>query len=119
MYRQAENLFKAAEEKQSYEPSFKKGWLETKDRELPQSIQSKLRSFKPTMPDGHVVTVVLKNGEKVPHVFIYKNREIKGVYDREKMDFTGSDIKDVEMIPSEALPPYKEHLWLRVDVVNS
>lgn len=116
MYKQAETLFKTAEERQTRAPSFRSAWMDETDRQLSEDVRKKVQRLKSAMPDGHVVTAVLADGRRVPHVFIFKGREILGVYDREQMDFVGAAIVDVEEIPLEALPAYEEEKWLRMDI---
>jgi hypothetical protein len=75
---------------------------------------AQLKGIKPTLPNGHVVTAILPDGRRVDNVFILNSREVVGVYDRETLDFSPSQIRSVEPIPLDRLPAYEESLWLRL-----
>ncbi len=115
MYRQADKLFAAAHARQTYTPGYRTAEVEGAARTLPNALRARLKNFPETLPNGHVVTAVLKSGERVPHVFILKRREILGVYDRPSLGFHASDLADLEPILSENLPVYDEAKWLRLD----
>ena len=114
MYRQADRLFKTAEERQLYTPRFKIQSVDEAKRQLSESLKKKIKAIQPALPGGHIVTAILSNGKKIPHVFIYQGREVLGVYDRE-LDFSLADIIDFEPIPLDNLPAYEETKWLRLD----
>ena len=115
MYRKADLIFKTAMERQTYTPKFKSVSIEKSKRLLPDSMTEKLKKIPQTLRGGHVVTLILKNGQKVPNVFILNFQEILGVYDRENYDFSPMDISNVESIPLDKLPAYDERKWLRLD----
>ena len=71
------------------------------------------------MPKGHVVTAILRTGERVPHVFILNGRELLGIYDRLEAHFTAQDIADVEPILLSDLIPYQEFKWFRLDIFHN
>lgn len=116
MYRKADDIMKTALVRQGVvAPSFKTAVIPRSERLLPEALAEKLKKIPPTLPRGHIVTVVLKNGERIPDVFVLDAREIAGVYDRDSFDFEPSQIVDVELIQSEQLPAYEEAKWLRLD----
>lgn len=115
MYRKADTIFKDAVERQTYIPKFKSICIEGSQRFLPLAIVSKIKAFPQTLPGAHVVTVLLKDGRRVPHVFVLSNREILGIYGQSELSFVASDVEGVEMIEKEALPAYEESEWLRLD----
>ncbi len=115
MYRKADFIFKTAVERQTYSPKFRTVSVERSKRLLPVSIVQKLKGIPPVLKGGQVVTLVLKNGRKVPHVFVLDYQEILGLYDQKEYDFNPIDISDFETIPLETLPPYEESKWLRLD----
>ncbi len=116
MYRKADAIFKTAVVRQTGN-SLRHGkiFLEKSRRVLSRSIVEKLKTFPPTLPKGHVVTAVLKDGRKVPDVFVFNASEMLGVYDRDSVDFDSQDILDIELTPLDQLPPYEESKWLRLD----
>ena len=69
------------------------------------------------LPNGHVVTVILKNGNRIPHVFVLNAKEILGVYDKDALDFSIDEIADLEALDKDHLPLYEESRWLRLDGV--
>ena len=115
MYRKADFIFKTAVERQTYSPTFRTVSVERSKRLLPVAIVQKLKGIPATLKGGQVVTLLLKNGRKVPHVFVIDCQEILGIYDETKYDFNPMEISAVESIPSESLPAYEEKKWLRLD----
>jgi hypothetical protein len=114
MYRQADNLFKAAETRQTYQPRHRTQTVDPVQRQISPAVAAQLKAIKTTLPNGHVVTAILTDGRRVDSVFILNARELLGVYDRETLGFTASDIHSVESIPLDKLPAYEENLWLRL-----
>lgn len=115
MYRQADRIFKTAVVRQTYIPKFKSVYIEPSKRFLPQKMAEKIKTFTPTLSSGHVVTAVLKSGERVPHVFVLNANEILGVYDKMELGFEARDVVDVQKMDPGDLPPYEEAKWLRLD----
>ncbi len=114
LYRQSDKLFRAALERQTKTgPAFRTQFVAKERRVLPAAIQSKLKDLPPVMDHGHVVSVTLRDGRRVPHVFVLNGAEILGVYDRTELGFEPADIIAVEEMP--ALPEYDEARWLRLD----
>ena len=115
MYRKADLIFKTATERQTYTPKFKTISIPQSQRLLPMPLVQKLKNTPPTLRGGHVVTLVLKNGQRISHAFVLNSEEILGLYDRIDYNFSSSDVVDLETIPSEQLPAYDESKWLRLD----
>lgn len=116
MYRQADKIFKTAVEHQTpREPLFKKHYIERARRRIHASLSTRLKEIPQTLPGGHIVTAVLRDGRRITNVFILNHAEVLGVYDREVFDFTGADIVDLSVIRLEELPTYEEAKWLRLD----
>jgi glucan phosphoethanolaminetransferase (alkaline phosphatase superfamily) len=115
-YQKAEVLFQKASIRQlAKETSFKRQFVARNKRCLPQHFQKRLQSLPETLPGGHVVTVSLKNGRAIPHVFIYKTREVLGLYNVPSFDWSVSDIQEMSVIQPDQLPPYEESKWMRLD----
>jgi hypothetical protein len=115
MYLKADRIFKTAVERQTYTPKFRSVTVDRAKRLLPGPISEKLKATPPTLRHGHVVTAILRDGRRIPDVFILNNQEILGVYGRLTLDFEGGDVSDIEVSSPENLPSYEESLWLRVD----
>src|SRR3989338_2775624 len=115
MYRKADLIFKTAVERQTYSPKFRTVSVERSKRPLPASFAQQLKGIPPTLRGGQVVTLVLKNGRKVPHVFVLDYQEILGIYDQKEYDFNPTDVSGLETILLENLPAYEESKWLRLD----
>ncbi len=115
MYRQADNIFKTAVERQIYNPRYKRVFIESSRRQLPENIVNRLKNIESTIPGGHLVEIRLRNGKKIPYVFIYNSREILGVYDREDLGFSIRDIDGFEVMDKKGLPAFIETKWLRID----
>ena len=114
LYKKADEIYKAALKRQTqFGPQFQTAFMDKAKRLLPETMTSKIKSFPETMPDGHVVNVVLRDGRKVSDVFIFRGQEILGIYNVEKPSFEVGDIADLELV--EQLPAYEESKWLRLD----
>ena len=93
--------------------------IEELDRLLPKALTDKLKRQKPIIKKGHLVTAVLKDGRRVPNVFIYDNRDVLGVYGQASLTFKISDIVDVIPVgESEPLTAFTADRWLRLDGVG-
>ena len=114
LYKKADEIYQAAVKRQTHlGPKFQTAFLHQSQRRLPDSMALKIKSFPETLPGGHVVNVILKDGRKVPDVFIFRGQEILGIYNKEKPEFGAQDIADAE--PVQDLPAYEESKWLRLD----
>jgi len=116
MYRKADQIFKSAVIRQNNLKIRRSTFfLEKSKRILPQKISDKIRTIPSTLPRGHVVTAILRDGERISNVFVLDSSEILGVYDRSELDFEAQDIADIEPLDWNNLPAYDESKWLRLD----
>lgn len=86
-------------------------------RLLPASLRGKLKDYAPIMDGGHLVHLHLKNGARVPNVFISNEEEILGIYQASEMNFKMEDIADLEFADLKGAPPFLANQWLRLDGV--
>ncbi|MBI4550291.1 MAG: hypothetical protein HY714_05145 [Candidatus Omnitrophica bacterium] len=115
MYRAAGRIFKSAESRQGPETRrYRKQFVPRNQRLIPEPVSEKIKRMSPTLPKGHVVTVLLKSGVRIPGVFIYDCAEVLGVYDRD-LDFNPAEIEDAELTEPGRLPAFEESKWLRLD----
>ncbi len=116
MYRKADVLFREAHKRQTTRgPAFKSVFVEKKTRLLPQAIADKIAAFPEMLENGRIVTLQLKDGREIEHVFVLNSREIIGLYGRAQMDFNTVDVTEVRDVAVETLPAYDETQWLRLD----
>jgi hypothetical protein len=114
LYKRADQIYQAAVKRQKHlGPKFQTAFLDQSKRKLAADMAQKLKSFPETLHDGHVVNVLLKDGRKIPDVFVFRGDEILGIYNAEAPSFEAQDIADIE--PVESLPAYDESKWLRLD----
>ena len=64
--------------------------------ELPKSLQDKAASARETSYGAARVTVILKNGQRIPDVIVAWGREIVKCGGRDEIPFTSNDILDIE-----------------------
>ncbi|MBI3312804.1 MAG: hypothetical protein HYZ83_01025 [Candidatus Omnitrophica bacterium] len=113
MYRKADQIFKDATIRQTQTgPKFRTVFVEKAKRRLPEKVAGKIKNFPSMFHEGYLMNLILKDGRKIPHVFIVNN-EILGVYDRLELGFNAEDVSDIE--PLEKIPNYEESKWLRLD----
>lgn len=115
MYRRADVIFRRANQRQNYSPGYQRTTVPIERRTLTPEISDQLKKFPETLPHGYVVTVTLKDGRTIPHVFIKYRREIAGVYARNELGFEPLDIRSVEPTKVEDWPAIDESRWLRFD----
>ena len=77
-----------------------------------------MRDWPETIEGGHLVNVLLKDGRKIPHVFISGREEILGIYDHTEMPFEAADIHDIEVPDPSQTPAFLTTQWLRLDGVT-
>ena len=118
MYRKADQIFKNAVVRQAPAGRFQSIFVDRQKRLLPEPFAAKVAAMPANLPKGHVVSLLLKDGRRVDHVFVLNGREILGVYDRPEFDFETAAIIDVESIENADLPNYDESKWLRVDGIS-
>lgn len=86
-------------------------------RKLPEFLRQKMMAWPDTIDGGHLTTVILKDGRKIPYVFIRQREEILGIYNHTEYPFEASDIADIEPTDRNNLPPFLALNWLRLDGV--
>lgn len=94
---------------------FKSILVERSKRLLPPSLARKLTDVPETIPGGHLVTAVLKDGGEIPHVYIAGRSEILGIYNYETLPFEISDLRDLKPDLLEKPPHFFTTNWLRLD----
>ncbi len=115
MYRKADLIFLRAGQRQNYDPGYQRAAVPLEKRELSSEVSRQLKKIPETLPHGHVVNMILKDGRKVPNVFIKYGREIAGIYDRQELGFESADIASVEPMNIREWPAAEESKWLRID----
>ncbi len=116
LYRRADTIFKNAVLRQTAAgPKFRMTLVEKSKRVLPARLSEKIAGAPPTLRQGHIVTLVLKDGSRVPDCFVLNQSEILGVYDRAEFTLNAKDAIDIEVADPEKLPAYEESKWLRLD----
>lgn len=115
MYRRTDFIFLRADLRQNYKPGYQRATVPLEKRELSVEISRQLKKIPETLPHGHVVNVILKDGHKIPNVFIKYRREIAGVYDRPELGFETTDVASVEQMKAGEWSVAEESKWLRVD----
>ncbi|HXV28567.1 MAG TPA: hypothetical protein VD913_06335 [bacterium] len=114
MYKRTDQIYKSAVKRQTaLKPPFRTIFIERSKRLLPESIVKKLKRLPLTVEKGQLITLHLRNGSQIPHVFVLNCSEILGVYERDTIDFENEDIVDVE--PVAGMLRYEESKWLRLD----
>ena len=90
--------------------------LPESDRQLDEDLVQKIKKM-PWLVNkrGNLVTVTLKNGRRIDHVFVVDRQEVVGVYGYDKAPFRAGDIVDVRAVDENALPDFKTDQWLRFD----
>ncbi len=90
-------------------------FIEPEKRKLPKFLSEILKKIPFTIKDGHLVTVVLKDGRKIENVFIAKRSVLLGVYDQTNLTFSVSDITGVLPTNLDHPPDFTKKSWLRLD----
>lgn len=116
MYRKADAIFQTANSRQTYEPNYRRQFVEKEKRLLSDAQALRLAAIKPVLPGGHLLRVKLRDGRLIPYVFVSTAKEILGVYDRERFDFESRDIVDIEPVLAPNLPAFETSKWLRLDL---
>ena len=109
---------KRVQEKKVPEFGAKSILIEREKRLLDQALVQKLKRTPPSIPHGHLITVILKDGRKIKNVFVKDRRELLGIYEADSLPFEGRDILDFEPADLDALPAFKAEGWLRLDGVG-
>ena len=85
------------------------------ERRISSKVSSKMQAWPETINGGHLVRARLKDGREIPYVFISERREVLGVYDARSLEFSGSEIEDVEPEVFSPAPVFLQTNWLRLD----
>lgn len=119
MYRKVDKAYEDARLRREKAGSrFRSVLIEKSKRELPESLSKKLENWPEAIRGGHLVHVILKDGRKIPHVFVTGRSEILGIYDAVEMNFEAKDITDLEPADLKQLPSFFATNWLRLDGVT-
>jgi len=87
------------------------------ERLLNAAVAQKIKKIPWTIKRGHLVTVTLKNGQRIDNVFVLDRQEVMGVYGYEEAPFRVEDIVDLTGIPEDYVPNFQTSRWLRFDGV--
>lgn len=93
--------------------------VEKSKRMLSSELSNKLAQYPNTIEGGQLVTVVLKNGDKISNVFVANRDEILGIYNAREFSFEGKEVADVEINDMSRPPFFVTANWLRLDGVKS
>ena len=116
MVRTADRIFKTALARQTQTgPRFRSSFVEKEKRMLPSHLADQLHYVPETLENGHLVTLILKDGRRIPDVFVLNSNEILGIYDRVEIGFEAGDVAALEPLNLGSLPAYEESKWLRLD----
>jgi hypothetical protein len=89
--------------------------VDPKERKLSPELVKIVKKIPETIPQGHLVTAVLKDGRTIRNVFIAHKKEVLGVYDCERLDFNIQDIVSIQQGDQDPLPSFEIERWLRLD----
>ena len=103
-YEKKKNLFKA-----------KVVYVDESKRLLDKKISKKIKNFPRAIQQGHLVDVTLRDGQRIPYVFISNGDEILGVYGADQLSFTAKDVVDASASNLDTLPIFETTKWLRLD----
>lgn len=126
MYRKVDKAYedarlareKAGDEKARNRFQVRSIFIEPSQRLLSQGLIQKLKKVPETVRRGHLVTAILRNGQKVENVFILNRKEVLGVYGLERLNFSINEIVDLEPADTGRLPRFEAREWLRLDGVS-
>ncbi|MBI3316602.1 MAG: hypothetical protein HYZ85_01180 [Candidatus Omnitrophica bacterium] len=120
MYQKVDKAYEEARlRREKNEARFRSVFVERSKRLLPSNLSAKLKTLPRTLENGHLVHVRLKDGKRIPNVFIKNEEEVWGIYDFTEMPFEVSEILDIEPADQEKLPAFLTPSWLRLDGVNA
>ncbi len=89
--------------------------LPESDRLLTERLVKKIKKIPWTIKRGHLLTVTLKNGQRVDNVFVLDRQDVVGVYGYKEAPFRAQDIVDVNAPTDDVLPAFETDQWLRFD----
>jgi hypothetical protein len=84
-------------------------------RRLPPNLHPAMKKVPGAVANGQLVTATLRDGRKIPYVFVIDKKEVLGVYGKSALDFRVEDIVGVEGADLDRLPVFREEEWLRLD----
>ena len=117
MYRKVDKAYEDARlRREKMAGRFQSTLIEKSKRTLSGGLSSKLKTWPETIPGGHLVNAVLKDGRRIPSVFVVEGKEILGIYNAKELNFEGKDISDLE--PADlSKTSFLAVNWLRLDGV--
>ncbi|MBI4352352.1 MAG: hypothetical protein HY593_00350 [Candidatus Omnitrophica bacterium] len=123
MYRKVDKAYedarmareKALGEKKGERREYRSVFVERSKRILNGELIRKLKKFPETVRRGHLVTVILRDGRRVEHVFVRDKKEVTGIYGARDLSFQMDDILDVELVGAAEWPSFQSEEWLRLD----
>lgn len=116
MYQKVDKAYEDARiRRETAAQRFRSILVEKSKRVLSPELREKLKSWPETIEGGHLLTVILKNGRRIPHVFVTACEEVLGIYDYSELPFEGPDIADIEPTDMSRLPAFFTANWLRLD----
>lgn len=123
MYQKVDRAYENArlrrEENQTALPRPKSIYLDLSKRKLPASLIQKLKKCPPTLKKGshlgHLVSVILKDGQRFENVFVANRTEILGIYGHDSLPFESDQVRDLEPADLEKVVSFTEQNWLRLD----
>jgi len=119
MYRKVDKAYEDARiRREQTARRFQSKWVEKSKRVLSPEISSKVKMWPETIPGGHLVNAVLKDGRRVPNLFVAEGQEILGIYDAAELPFEGKDVRDLELADLSKTA-FLAANWLRLDGVAS
>ena len=87
-------------------------------RQLTKDLSKKMKSWPEAIRRGHLVTAILRDGQRIENVFVLNRRVVLGVYGVQEMPFQVEHIQDLEPSDLDHIPNFKSEDWLRLDGVG-
>jgi len=97
---------------------FRSVLVDKSKRLISPELSKQLQALPETIAGGHLVTAALKDGRRIPHVFIAHRSEILGIYDATELTFEGNDVVTIEAADMAQPPRFLPANWLRVDGIS-
>lgn len=120
MYQKVDKVYEDARMKrEKNEQRFRAITVQRDKRLLPKPVAQKLAGVPETIPGGHLVSLRLKDGRTVPHVFVANAEEILGIYNASAMTFEAQDVTALDVDTLNQPPHFFTNQWLRLDGVEA
>ncbi len=120
MYQRVDKVYEDARMKrEKNEQRFRAVTISRDKRMLPKNVAQKLAGVPETIPGGHLVSLQLKDGRTVPHVFVGGAKEILGIYNASEMSFEAQDVMALHVDDLSRPPHFFTNQWLRLDGVEA